>query len=481
MADADIGVIGLGVMGRNLALNLADHDWRVVGLDRDKLKVAEFVAGDDVGGRVAGAHTAVEFVQALKSPRVVLIMVPAGGPVDAVLEEISPLLEAGDTLIDGGNSYFIDTKTRIQSLERKGQYFIGMGVSGGEEGARSGPSLMPGGSESAWPRVRDMFQAIAAKASDGAPCCEWIGPQGAGHFVKMVHNGIEYTDMQLISEAYAILSQVVGLEPDALAQVFDAWNEGDLDSYLIEITAQIFREKDTESGRAMIDVILDAAGQKGTGKWTSQIALDLGVPAATIAEAVFARTVSAIKEERVLASSRLAGPEDRPFDGDVEGFIEDVRQALYASKICAYAQGFALLKAASEAYRWGLKLGEIALLWREGCIIRAHLLSQIHHAFQADLAPANLMLDPSFQSVLTDAQTGWRRIVAEAVQRGIPIPAFSSALAYYDSYRCERLPANLLQAQRDYFGAHTFERVDHPRGEHFHHEWGVSSNPIASS
>ncbi len=465
-----MGVIGLGVMGQSLALNIERNGYSVCGYDLDQKKLAQ------TRERFAGKNASVvkslqEFVNELEKPRKILLMVPAGKPVDSVIEEITPLLDAGDILIDGGNSYFEDTARRYLELREKNILFIGTGVSGGEEGALWGPSIMPGGNPDAWPAVKTIFQAIAAKVEDGTPCAEWIGEGGAGHFVKMVHNGIEYADMQMICETYFIMEKILEMKPDEMGEIFAKWNQGELNSYLIEITANIMKEKDPESGKPMINVILDTAGQKGTGKWTSQVALDLGIPAQTIAEAVFARTISAIKEERVAAAKQLNGPEVK-FEGSKEEFISDLEQALYSAKICSYAQGFHLMKAASEEYDWNLNFGSIALLWRAGCIIRAQFLDRIKAAFQRKPDLSNLLLDPYFKEIIEKGQSAWRRVVVTAVQNGIPVPALSSALSYFDSYRSERLPANLLQAQRDYFGAHTFERLDQPRGKFFHHQWG---------
>ena len=397
------------------------------------------------------------------------MMVKAGPAVDDLIGQLIPLLEPGDMLIDGGNSYFPDTARRMKDVEAKGLLYIGTGVSGGEEGALKGPSIMPGGSPAAWPLVKTIFQDIAAKV-DGAPCCDWVGPGGAGHFVKMVHNGIEYGDMQLIGEAYALLKNALGLQPPELADVFSRWNATELDSYLIEITSKIFTTKDPETGNYLVDMILDAAGQKGTGKWTSQVALDLGVPLTLITEAVFARSMSAMKDQRVAASQALKGPRAK-FGGDRAKFTEDIRQALYASKICSYAQGFAMMQAADAQHQWGLKPGNIALLWRGGCIIRAQFLNRIQEAYDRKPALANLLLDNYFKKAVSKAQSSWRRVLREAVKLGIPAPTFSAALAYYDSYRCAQLPANLVQAQRDFFGAHTFERTDRPRGQFVHVEW----------
>jgi len=466
MSVCDIGVVGLGVMGLNLARNMAGKGFRVAGLDVDAGKRAAFDAGD---GLTACADADV-FIATLKTPRRIMMMVPAGKAVDDVIDQLLPKLQPGDIIIDGGNSHFADTTRRVKRLEAEGFRFIGMGVSGGEEGALRGPSMMPGGSHEAWEHVQPIFQSMAAKVADGTPCCAYIGPEGAGHFVKMVHNGIEYADMQLIGEAYTLLQRALGMTPPALAATFKSWNEGDLDSYLIAITSRIFEHKDEATGSFTVDMILDTAGQKGTGKWTSQVALDLGVPAPTIAEAVFARCLSAMKEERVAASGALQKPE-ATFQGDREAFISAIRDALFASKICAYAQGFALIQAASDEYGWTLKPGEIAMVWREGCIIRARFLSRIKEAYDRQPALPNLMMDPYFAEALGAAQEGWRRVLMEATRLGIPAPAFSSALAYYDGYSSARLPANLLQAQRDYFGAHTYERVDQPRGTFFHTQW----------
>lgn len=469
MKKYEIGIIGLGVMGQNLALNLERHGFSVVGFDLDQSK--QQAARDKFTDKNMLVTTSLRgLVDSLISPRKILMMVPAGKAVDSVIQEIVPLLSGGDVLMDGGNSYFADTERRNAELKGKGILYIGTGVSGGEEGALWGPSIMPGGNAEAWPIVKPLLQAIAAKVPDGSPCCEWVGNGGAGHFVKMVHNGIEYGDMQMICEAYFLMENVLGLTPAEMQAIFQEWNRGELNSYLIEITGHIMGKKDRETGKPMIHVILDTAGQKGTGKWTSQIALDLGIPAMTIAEAVFARTLSALKEERVAASRILTGP--RPtFRGNREDFIEMIRQALYASKICSYAQGFQLLRAASVEYGYGLQFGQIALLWRAGCIIRAQFLEKIKAAFDRQPDLPNLLLDPYFQQTLAEHQLAWRKVVATAIEAGVAIPAFSSALAYYDGYRSERLPANLLQAQRDYFGAHTYERIDRPRGQFFHTEW----------
>ncbi len=462
-----IGVIGLGVMGRNLALNVERNGFPVAGFDIDAANTQR--SRDAFKGKQAAvASTLDEFLADLERPRRILVMVPAGSPVDAVVGELRPKLAKGDVLIDGGNSFFEDTRRRIKALEGTGILYVGTGVSGGEEGALWGPSIMPGGNEEAWPVVQPILQRIAARAPDGRPCCEWIGPDGAGHFVKMVHNGIEYGDMQMIGEAYWLMQRVLGLSAAEMHDIFAEWNTGELDSYLIEITAAILARKDPDTGKPMVDVILDTAEQKGTGKWTSIAALDLGVPAQTIAIAVFARMMSALKQERVAAAKLLAGP-DAKFSGDRKAFIANVRHALYASKICSYAQGFQLLKAADEHYRWGLQFGTIASLWRAGCIIRARFLSKIREAYDRDAALPNLLLDPYFVSAVKEAAPGWRKVVATAAEAGVPVPAFSSALAYFDSYRSAVLPANLLQAQRDFFGAHTYRRVD--RDGVFHTNW----------
>jgi len=468
MSSADIGMAGLGVMGRNLSLNMARHGYVVAGYDTDPAKITSWSASSGEG-RLLGAVSLPDLLGLLKKPRRLMMMVPAGKAVDTVIDTLLPLLEQGDILIDGGNSHHDDTTRRTRKLREKGLLFIGAGVSGGEEGALNGPSIMPGGSPEAWPHVKPILQSIAAKVADGTPCCHWVGPDGAGHFVKMVHNGIEYGDMQLIGEAYHLLKSALDLGAEQLHEVFASWNQGELNSYLIDITARIFSTRDEASGRPLVDLILDTAGQKGTGKWTSVSALDLGVAAPTIAEAVFARCLSANKEERVAASRLLPGPSGgtRP----PVALVDDVRQALFASKICSYAQGFALMRSASQEWDWNLNLGEIALLWREGCIIRAQFLSHIKQAFQRDPALPNLLLDAYFREAIARAQAGWRRAVTHAVTLGIPAPAFSSALAYYDGYRSARLPANLLQAQRDFFGAHRYERIDQPRGQFFHTEW----------
>ncbi|MGD2011433.1 MAG: decarboxylating NADP(+)-dependent phosphogluconate dehydrogenase, partial [Desulfobacterales bacterium] len=459
----------LAVMGQNLILNMADRGFQVAAYNRTTQKVDDFMAGPAGNQTIIGCRSPGELVKQLKRPRRVMMMVKAGEPVDQTIRQFEPLLEAGDILIDGGNSYYLDTERRIQSLEAHGIQYLGCGVSGGEEGARHGPSIMPGGVAGAWEYVKPIFQGIAAKVGPkrDIPCCEWVGPGGAGHYVKMVHNGIEYGDMQLICEAYSLLKDGLGLSNDELYGIFARWNEGELDSYLIEITRDIFSVIDSESGRATVDLILDKAGQKGTGKWTSQLALDLGVPTTLITEAVFARILSSLKDKRVRASKVLPGPGEALLKwrngADPEQFINAVRQALYASKICSYAQGFHQLQAASEEYGWNLNFGELAMLWRGGCIIRAAFLERIKDAFDRDPGLENLLLDPYFLQAVESNQTGWREVVATAAQVGIPVPAIGAALSFYDSYRNERLPHNLLQAQRDYFGAHTYERIDRLR------------------
>lgn len=469
MSKQEIGMVGFGVMGRSLALNMERNGYPVAGydLDADTLKSAQKAFE---GKNIKVFDNIGDFLDNLVTPRKIMMMVPAGKAVDAVIQDLKPRLKKGDVLIDGGNTYFKDTERRMEELEKSGILYIGAGVSGGEEGALWGPSIMPGGNPEGWPLVKPILQAIAAKVEDGTPCCDWVGKGGAGHFVKMVHNGIEYGDMQMICEAYFLMERLLGLSADDMHNIFAEWNEGELDSYLIEITSKIMAAKDSETGKPMIDVILDTAGQKGTGKWTSQEALDLGIPAITIASAVFARMLSAIKEERIKASKILGGP-NPTFSGDKTEFIEMIRKALYASKICSYAQGFQLLRAASDEYKMDLNYGGIALMWREGCIIRAQFLDKIQAAFEKDPDLMNLLLDDYFRSAIENSQEAWRKVVAVAVESGIPVPAFSTALAYYDSYRTERLPANLLQAQRDFFGAHKYERLDKPRGEFFHTEW----------
>jgi 6-phosphogluconate dehydrogenase len=468
MTKQQIGVIGLAVMGKNLALNIESRGYSVAVYNRSSDKTEEFLKTEAKGKNFVGVHSIEEFVNSLERPRKILLMVKAGAPTDATIDSLKPYLEKGDILIDGGNTFFQDTIRRNKELEATGIHFIGTGVSGGEEGALKGPSIMPGGQKEAYELVRPILEAISAKV-EGDPCCTYIGPNGAGHYVKMVHNGIEYGDMQLISEAYFIMKHVLGLNAQELHEVFAEWNKGELDSYLIEITADIFTKIDEETGKPLVDVILDTAGQKGTGKWTSQSALDLGVPLPIITESVFARFISAMKEERVKASKLLKGPEVKAFEGDKEELIEAVRKALYMSKICSYAQGFAQMRAASEEYDWNLRYGDIAMIFRGGCIIRAQFLQKIKDAYDLNPNLTNLLLDPYFKEIVENYQSALRQVLAVAIERGIPVPAFSSALAYYDSYRTETLPANLLQAQRDYFGAHTYQRVD--KEGIFHTEW----------
>jgi 6-phosphogluconate dehydrogenase len=474
-AQCDIGLIGLAVMGQNLVLNMADHGFTVAAYNRTTSKVDDFLAGPGQGKSVVGCHSLEEFVQSLKKPRIAMLMVKAGMPVKQTVKQLAPLMEPGDIIIDGGNSYFLDTEQQIKDLESLGLLYMGTGISGGEEGARHGPSIMPGGVQEAWPHVKPIFQSIAAKVgpNNDIPCCEWVGPGGAGHYVKMVHNGIEYGDMQLICEAYSLLKEGLGLDNEDLYEVFAEWNRGELDSYLIEITRDIFSVTDPKTGRSMVDVILDKAGQKGTGKLTSQLALDLGVPTTLITEAVFARTLSALKENRVRASRVLTGPRNAIAEFRVsvikDEFIKQVRKALFASKICSYAQGFFQLQAAAAEYDWDLKYGEIAMLWRGGCIIRAAFLEDIKSAYDREPELENLLLDQYFMESVVANQKVWRQVICTATQLGIPIPAMSAALNYYDGYRSERLPHNLLQAQRDYFGSHTYERID--MDGVFHTDW----------
>jgi 6-phosphogluconate dehydrogenase len=478
--SADIGLIGLAVMGENLVLNMESHGFTVAVFNRTTSKVDAFVTGRAKGKSIVGTHSPQELVAALKPPRKIMIMVKAGAAVDDVIDELVPLLQPGDILIDGGNTHFPDSTRRMRDLQTKGLLFIGTGVSGGEEGALKGPSIMPGGNVEAWPHVKPIFQAIAAKVPDGTPCCDWVGPEGAGHFVKMVHNGIEYGDMQLICEAYYLIRELLRMEPAAIHDVFARWNTGPLDSYLIEITRDILGFIDPETGRPMVDLILDAAGQKGTGKWTVISACDLGVPLTLIAEAVFARCLSAQKDERVAASKVLKGPSpasELPGETDVDA----IEQALYASKIISYAQGYALMDAMARESNWEINKGGVALMWRGGCIIRSAFLGKIKDAFDRDPTLTNLLLDPYFRGEVERCQQGWRRTCAAAITHGVAAPAMTSALAYYDGYRSERLPANLLQAQRDYFGAHTYERVDRPRGQFFHTNWTGRGGSTASS
>ena len=476
--SCDIGLIGLAVMGQNLVLNMNDHGYRVAVFNRTVSKVDEFIHNEAAGTRVAGTHSIEEFVQSLKRPRRAMLMVKAGSTVDEMIAQLLPHLEKGDIVIDGGNSHYPDTNRRTRELAKKGILFIGTGVSGGEEGARHGPSIMPGGNPAAWPHVKEIFQAIAAKVEDGSPCCDWVGEEGAGHYVKMVHNGIEYGDMQLICEAYHLLHEGLGLNADELHEVFADWNQGELDSYLIEITAEIFKKKD-EDGAPLIDKILDTAGQKGTGKWTGISALELGTPVTLIGEAVFARCLSALKDERVKASAVLTGPKPA-VSADRAAFIEDVRRALYCSKMISYAQGYMLLREAAKDQKWNLNFGGIALMWRGGCIIRSRFLGKIKEAYDKNPQLNNLLLDDFFSKLLNDYQASWRRAIVHAIEAGVPTPAFSTALSFFDGYRTGRLPANLLQAQRDFFGAHTYERVDKPRGEFFHTNWTGRGGRVAS-
>src|SRR5437763_1317619 len=476
---ADIALIGLAVMGQNLILNMNDHGFTVAAFNRTVSKVDDFLNKEAKDTNVIAAHSIEEMIGLLKKPRRVMLMVKAGQPVHEFIEQVIPLLQPGDIIIDGGNSLFEDTIRRTKHVESKGLLYIGTGVSGGEEGARRGPSIMPGGSPAAWPHVKDIFQSIAAKVEDGTPCCDWVGENGAGHYVKMVHNGIEYGDMELICEAYNLLKTGLGLSAEQMHQVFADWNRGELDSYLIEITRDILAFKDTD-GQPLVDKILDAAGQKGTGKWTVISSQELGIPITLIAEAVYARCISALKEERVAACKKLKGPKP-VIKGDRQKFIEDIRQALYASKIISYAQGYMLMRAAAAENKWKLNYGGIALMWRGGCIIRSVFLGKIKEAFERNSKLTNLLLDPFFRKVIKDNQRAWRNVVAAAAKKGIPVPAFSTALAFYDSYRSERLPANLLQAQRDYFGAHTYLRLDDPAGAAPHHtNWTGRGGVVAS-
>ena len=469
MKKSDIGLVGLAVMGENLVMNMESKGFTVSVYNRTVEKVDNFVNGRAKGKNIVGAHTLEELVSQLEKPRKVMMMVKAGAAVDSLIDQLIPLLEEGDIIIDGGNSHFPDTARRTEYVESKGLLYIGTGVSGGEEGALKGPSMMPGGSVKAWEAVKPIFQGICAKVEDGSPCCEWVGANGAGHFVKMVHNGIEYGDMQLICEAYQLMRDLLGMTADEMHEVFAEWNRGELDSYLIEITRDILAYKD-EDGSPIVEKILDTAGQKGTGKWTAISALDEGISLTLIAEAVFSRCLSAVKDERVAASKVLSGPATK-FTGDKKEMLECIRKALLASKIVSYAQGYALMRAAAKTYGWDLNYGDIALMWRGGCIIRSVFLGDIKKAFDKNPELANLMLDDYFKGKLEDAQDGWRKVCAEAMLAGVPVPAMSAALSYYDGYRCERLPANLLQAQRDYFGAHTYERIDCERGKFFHTNW----------
>jgi 6-phosphogluconate dehydrogenase len=479
-SSCDIGLIGLAVMGENLALNIESRGYSVCVYNRTPDRTQKFIAGRAKGRRFVGAQTLQEFVGALKAPRKIILLVRAGKPVDELIDQLTPLLSKGDVLIDGGNSLYTDTIRRVQSVEAKGLLYVGSGVSGGEEGALRGPSLMPGGSTAAWPLIRPIFHAICARTPEGEPCCDWMGEDGAGHFVKMIHNGIEYGDMQLICEIYDLMKRGLGMSNIEMARTFAEWNRGELDSYLIEITAEILRFTDSR-GEAVIDQILDAAGQKGTGKWTVREALDEGTPLTLIAEAVFARCLSALKDERVMAASAL-GDATGAYVGDRQEFLADLRQALYAAKIISYTQGYQLMRATALGRGWNLNWGGIALTWRGGCIIRSAFLGEIKKAFDRNPQLVNLTLDPFFREAIAGRQAPWRRVAVAALQLGIPVPCLTSALAYWDGFRSARLPANLLQAQRDYFGAHTYERVDQPRGKYFHTDWtGRGGTTTASS
>ncbi|NLV48666.1 MAG: decarboxylating NADP(+)-dependent phosphogluconate dehydrogenase [Clostridiaceae bacterium] len=472
MKQAQIGLIGLAVMGENLAMNMLSKGFTVAVYNRTQAKVSEFVSGRARQMNVIGCYSVAELVRSLAKPRLVMMMIKAGQPVDDMIDELIPLLDPGDIIIDGGNAHFMDTRRRVKLLENQGFYFIGTGISGGEEGALKGPSIMPGGSHEAWPAVKPIFQSIAAKASDGAPCCEWIGPDGAGHFVKMVHNGIEYGDMQIISEAYHLMRDGLSLSAEEMQDIFRRWNETELNSYLIEITAAILGVRNAE-GSLVLDTILDAAGQKGTGQWTSQTALDLGVPLDLINEAVFTRYLSALKEERVAAAAIYndAGIDRKLADGQTEIVVESIRQAVYAAKIVSYAQGYALMQAAARLYNWPLDYAGIAMIWREGCIIRSVLLEKIRQAFTEQEGLKNLLTATVFHNMIASSLPAWREVVSRAVEAGIPVPALSAGLNYFHGYISDNLPANLIQAQRDFFGAHTYERIDAPRGQFFHTEW----------
>jgi 6-phosphogluconate dehydrogenase len=478
-ATADIGLIGLAVMGQNIVLNMNDHGYVVSVFNRTTSKVDEFLAKEAKGTKIIGTHSIEELCRSLKRPRRVMLLVKAGKPVDEFIDLIVPHLEKGDIIIDGGNSHYPDSIRRTKELEAKGLLFIGTGVSGGEEGARFGPSIMPGGSPAAWPAVKEIFQSISAKTPEGEDCCDWVGENGAGHYVKMVHNGIEYGDMQLIAEGYHLLKEAAGLSNEEMQKIFARWNEGELDSFLIQITSEILGVKDDKGGY-VLDSILDAAGQKGTGKWTVSSAADLGVPMTLVGEAVFSRCLSSLKGERVEAGKLLRGPQQK-FTGDREAFVEDIRRAMYAAKIVSYAQGYMLMREAAKENSWNLNYGGVALMWRGGCIIRSRFLGKIRDAFAKNPGLNNLLLDDFFRQAMEECQPGWRRVVAKAVEMGIPVPAMSSALSFYDGYRHGWLPANMLQAQRDYFGAHTYERTDKPRGEFFHTNWTGRGGRVASS
>jgi len=477
--DADIGLIGLAVMGQNLCLNMNDHGFSVVVFNRTLSKVDDFLKGPAKNSHIRGSHSLEHLFKQLKRPRKVMLMVKAGQPVDDLIEECLPFLEKGDIIIDGGNSHYPDSERRLAYLNKKGIFFVGAGVSGGEEGARHGPSIMPGGNIEAWTQIKPIFQAIAAKAEDGTPCCDWVGAGGSGHYVKMVHNGIEYGDIQLICESYQLMKQLLSCTASELQTIFADWNKGVLDSYLVEITSQIFGVQDKD-GKPLVDKILDVAGQKGTGKWTIESALDLGQPVTLIGEAVLARCLSALKEERVVAA-KFYGATPKSFKGDKQLFIEQIRQALYASKIISYAQGFMLMRVAAEEMKWKLNFGSIAMMWRNGCIIRSRFLNDIKQAFDKQPDIKNLLLDPFFKKGIVQAESGWRETVAQAVLNGVPVPCFSTALSFFDGYRSEQLPANLLQAQRDFFGAHTYERIDQPRGKFFHTNWTGTGGSVSAS
>ncbi|MGI6573391.1 MAG: decarboxylating NADP(+)-dependent phosphogluconate dehydrogenase [Fermentimonas sp.] len=476
---ADIGLIGLAVMGENLVLNMESKGYTVAVYNRTVSKVHDFIGGRGKGKNFIGADSLEELVSAIKRPRKVMMLVKAGQPVDDFIERLIPLLEPGDIIIDGGNSHFPDTVRRTAYVESKGLLYVGTGVSGGEEGALLGPSMMPGGSPEAWPHVKEIFQAVSAKVDDGTPCCDWVGENGAGHFVKMVHNGIEYGDMQIINEAYHLMKELLGMDAFEQHEVFKRWNKGMLDSYLIEITADILAYKD-EDGSPLVEKILDTAGQKGTGKWTAVTALDLGIPLTLIGESVFSRCLSAQKELRVKASKAIKVAK-KPFEGDKRQFIDDLEKALYAAKIISYAQGYDLMMEAAKEYNWNLNYGGIALMWRGGCIIRSRFLGDIKNAFDKNPSLENLLLDPFFKEAVLSAQESWRRVCAIALMHGVPVPSLTAALTYFDGFRNERLPANLLQAQRDYFGAHMYERVDAPRGEYFHTDWTGRGGSTAST
>jgi 6-phosphogluconate dehydrogenase len=479
MSKADIGLIGLAVMGENLVLNMESRGYTVAVFNRTVAKIDSFVQGRGRGKNIIGAHSIGEFIGLLKTPRRVMLMIKAGTAVDEFIELLLPHLQKGDIIIDGGNSHFPDTIRRTKYVESRGLLYIGTGVSGGEEGALRGPSIMPGGSPAAWPYVKPLFQAIAAKVADGTPCCDWVGNDGAGHFVKMVHNGIEYGDMQLIAESYQMMKDYLGMSADEMHDVFNTWNKGDLDSYLIEITRDILAYKDSD-GKPLVDKILDTAGQKGTGKWTADAALDLGIPLTLIGEAVFARCLSALKDERIEASRILVGPKPK-FQGDKKSFINDMEKALYASKLISYAQGYMLMQEAAKEFRWDLNYGGIALLWRGGCIIRSAFLGKINEAYDRNPKLSNLLFDPFFKRKTEESQEGWRRVMSAALTNGIWMPAHATALAFYDGLRSGKLPANLVQAQRDYFGAHQYERTDTPRGQFFHTNWTGRGGETASS